>query len=212
MEMGYPGNLTSTVTYTLNNANELAINYEATTDKKTVVNLTHHAYFNLSGDFQKSILDHDLQLAASKYLPVDNTLIPIGKLEDVKNTPFDFTTSKLIGKDINALNDQLKMGKGYDHCWVIDGQGYRRAGSLYHPPSGRLMEVYTDEPGIQFYTGNFLDGKLPTPAGGYYNHRTGLCLETQHFPDSPNQPSFPSTVLDKGQIYRSKTVYKFSTK
>ncbi|MEN9907814.1 MAG: hypothetical protein RLZZ540_955 [Bacteroidota bacterium] len=214
MEEGYPGNLTVFVTYTLNKDNSLDVLYEATTDKKTVVNLTQHSYFNLSGDFTKTILNDEITIDADKLVPVDADLIPTGKLDDVTNTPFDFRKPKAIGKDIEVINDQLKKGLGYDHCWVLNNQdkGFRFAASAYDPTSGRLLEVYTDQPGIQFYTGNFLDGTLPTRDGKTYAHRTGLCLETQHYPDSPNQKDFPTTVLNPGESYKTKTSFKFSTK
>ncbi|MES2238719.1 MAG: aldose epimerase family protein [Bacteroidota bacterium] len=214
MEEGFPGNLTVFVTYTLTADNTLEVLYEATTDKKTVVNLTQHSYFNLSGDFTKTILDNVVTIDADKLVPVDATLIPTGKLDDVANTPFDFRTPKAIGKDIEVTNEQLKRGKGYDHCWVLNNQdkGFRFAASVYEPTSGRVMEVYTDEPGIQLYTGNFLDGTLPTRDGKTYAHRTGLCLETEHYPDSPNQKAFPTTVLNPGETYKTKTAFKFSTK
>ncbi|WP_026714532.1 aldose epimerase family protein [Flavobacterium daejeonense] len=214
MEEGFPGNLTVFVTYTLKSDNTLEVAYEATTDKKTVVNLTQHSYFNLSGDFTRTILDNIVTIDADKLVPVDETLIPTGKLDDVANTPFDFRTPKAIGKDIEVANEQLKRGKGYDHCWVLNNQdkGFRFAASVYEPVSGRVMEVFTDEPGIQLYTGNFLDGTLPTRDGKTYAHRTGLCLETEHYPDSPNQKDFPSTVLNPGETYKTKTAFKFSTK
>ena len=213
-EEGYPGNLDVTVTYTLTPDNELDIRYKATTDKPTVVNLTQHSYFNLSGDFTQSILDHELVLNADSFLPVDGGLIPTGVLEPVEGTPFDFREAKLIGKDINSDNEQLKLGKGYDHCWVLNDRegGYRFIGSAYHPKTGRVLEVYTDQPGVQFYSGNFLDGTLPAQKGGVYGLRSGLCLETQHYPDSPNQPNFPSTRLNPGETYSIRTLYKLTTK
>ena len=214
MEEGYPGNLTVFVTYTLNNDNSLDVLYEATTDKKTVVNLTQHSYFNLSGDFTKPILDHEITIDADKLVPVDADLIPTGKLTDVTNTPFDFRKPKVVGKEIEAKDDQIKKGLGYDHCWVLNNQdkGDRFAAAAYEPTSGRLLEVFTDQPGIQFYSGNFLDGTLPMRNGGTYVHRTGLCLETQHYPDSPNQKDFPSTTLSPGENYKTKTTFKFSVK
>ncbi|MFB9078204.1 aldose epimerase family protein [Flavobacterium procerum] len=212
MEEGYPGTLKVFVTYTLTNDNQLEVLYEATTDKKTVVNLTQHSYFNLSGDFTKTILDHELTLNADKLVPVDADLIPTGKLEDVTGTPFDFRTPKLIGKDINSKNDQLEKGKSYDHCWVLNNpeKGKTIIAKVYHAASGRVLEMTTDEPGIQFYSGNFLDGTLPMPNGGTFAHRTGLCLETEHYPDSPNQKNFPTTVLNPGENYKTKTTFKFS--
>jgi aldose 1-epimerase len=214
MEEGYPGNLTVYVTYTLTNDNALDVVYEATTDKKTVLNLTQHSYFNLSSDFSKTILDHEITIDADKLVPVDATLIPTGELTDVTNTPFDFRKPKTVGKEIGAKDDQLKKGLGYDHCWVLNNQdkGERFAASAYDATSGRLLEVFTDQPGIQLYTGNFLDGTLPMRNGGTYAHRTGFCLETQHYPDSPNQKNFPSTVLSPGENYKTKTTFKFSVK
>ena len=214
MEEGYPGNLQVEVTYTLTDKNDLAVSYSATTDKKTVLNLTQHSYFNLSGDFSKTILDHNVTIDADRYLPVDATLIPLGELRDVSGTPFDFRQAKPIGKQINEDNEQLKRGLGYDHCWVLnDGKGeIAFAASAYDKTSGRLLEVFTDEPAIQFYTGNFLDGTLPSKQDGNYEYRTGFCLETQHYPDSPNQKDFPSVVLEPGQNYHSNTVFKFSVK
>lgn len=214
MEEGYPGNLTVFVTYTLNNDNSLDVLYEATTDKKTVVNLTQHSYFNLSSDFTKPILDHEITIDADKLVPVDANLIPTGELTDVTNTPFDFRKAKTVGAAIEAKDDQIKKGLGYDHCWVLNNQdkGERFAASAYDPTSGRLLEVFTDQPGIQFYSGNFLDGTLPMRNGGTYAHRTGFCLETQHYPDAPNQKDFPSTVLSPGENYKTKTTFKFSVK
>nr|WP_322624670.1 aldose epimerase family protein [uncultured Flavobacterium sp.] len=212
-EEGYPGNLKVTVTYVLTNENALEIKYEAETDKKTVVNLTQHSYFNLSGNY-KTILDHELEIKADKFLPVDKTLIPTGELKAVAGTPFDFTTAKEIGKDINAKDDQLEKGGGFDHCWVFtdSSKKVKEVASVYHKASGRYMEVFTDEPAVQFYSGNFIDGTKPSKAGGNYEKRSGLCLETQHYPDSPNQPKFPTTVLNPGEKYSSTTIYKFSAK
>jgi aldose 1-epimerase len=214
MEEGFPGNLTVFVTYTLDKDNSLEVLYEATTDKKTIVNLTQHSYFNLSGDFTKTILDNQVVVDADKLVPVDADLIPTGELMDITNTSFDFKKLRVVGNDIEAKDDQLIKGNGYDHCWVLNNQntGIRFAASAYDAKSGRLLEVYTDQPGIQLYTGNFLDGTLPMRNGGTYAQRTGLCLETQHYPDSPNQKDFPSTVLSPGENYKTKTSFKFSVK
>ncbi|AVR46230.1 galactose-1-epimerase [Christiangramia fulva] len=213
---GYPGNLDVTVIYTLNKDNSLDISYEATTDKTTIVNLTNHSYFNLSGDFSEKILDHLVEINADQFLPIDKTLIPTGELKSVEGTPFDFTQPTQIGKalELENSNEQLKRGPGFDHCWVLNNQdsGVRFAASAYHPESGRFMEVYTNEPGLQFYTGNFLDGTLPAKGGGTYGKRTGFCMETEHYPDSPNQKGFPSVVLKPGEKYTSQTSYKFSVK
>ncbi len=213
-EEGYPGNLNVTVIYTLTNDNALEVSYEATTDKATVINLTQHAYFNLTGDFSKDILEHNVVIDADAFLPVDETLIPTGEIRKVQGTPFDFTSAKQVGKEINADNEQLKRGQGYDHCWVLTGESgtMRFAASAYDDTTGRFMEIYTEEPAIQFYTGNFLDGTLPMPDGGMYAHRTGFCLETQHYPDAPNQNAFPSTVIEPGNTYATKTIFKFSLK
>lgn len=213
-DQGYPGTLNVTVTYTLTNDNALRLDYEATTDKATVVNLTNHTYFNLTG-VKRDILDHEVELKASKIVPVDATLIPTGKLEDVKGTPFDFTSSTVIGKRINDTKDeQIKNGGGYDHCWVFDksGDGLLSQGSAYEPTTGRKVELLTTEPAVQFYSGNFLDGKLTGKNNTTYEKRWGFCLETEHYPDSPNQASFPSTVLKPGQTYKSTTEYRFSVK
>ena len=214
-EMGYPGTLETTVTYTLQADNTLHVKYEATTDKPTVVNLTQHSYFNLSGDFNNTILDTEIMLNADNYLPVDEGLIPTGELRPVAGTLFDFNEAKAIGAEINAENDQLKKGLGYDHCWVLnDTNGEMKlAATAYDPRSGRFMEVTTTEPAIQFYTGNFLDGTLTQKGGeGTYAYRSGFCLETQHYPDSPNQSEFPSTVLNPGETYETTTSFKFSVK
>lgn len=213
MEGGYPGELTSVVTYTLTADDALEVDYKATTDKKTIVNLTQHSYFNLSADFSRTILDHELTIDADNYLPVDAGLIPTGELTKVEGTPFDFKTAKTVGQDIKTKDEQLARGKGYDHCWVLNEQGKMSVVStVYHPTSGRFLEISSNEPAIQFYCGNFLDGTLPMPNGGTYGHRTGFCLETQHYPDSPNQADFPSVILEPGEEYTSKTIFKFSTK
>ena len=211
-EEGYPGNLNVTVIYTLTDDNALELTYEATTDKETIINLTQHSYFNLSGDFSKTILDHEIMLNADLFLPIDLTQIPTGEIKDVEGTPFDFRKAKSVGKEINIDHEQLKLGKGYDHCWVLNGTGMREVATAYDKLSGRFMKVLTNKPGMQFYTGNFLDGTLPTFSGGTYGHRTGLCFETQHYPDSPNQSKFPSVILKPKETYTSKTTFKFSIK
>ena len=213
-EEDYPGTLRCTVTYTLTNKNELKIDYAAETDKPTFVNLTHHTYFNLKDGGASDILGHELMLKASKFTPVDKGLIPTGELKPVADTPFDFNKPTAIGARIGADDEQLKFGKGYDHNWVLDRQGkdLELVASVYEPTSGRFMEVLTTEPGIQFYAGNFLDGTNKGKGGAVYQHRTGFCLETQHFPDSPNHPDFPTTELKPGEKYTQTTVYRFSTK
>ncbi len=214
MEEGYPGNLEVQVIYTLNNNDELSVKYEAVTDKTTIINLTQHSYFNLSADFNKNILDHDILINADSFLPVDSTLIPTGEIRNVGDTPFDFRRPKNVGDEISNSNKQLMIGNGYDHCWVLNNQnqGLRFVASAYDSGTGRLLEVFSDQPGIQFYSGNFLDGTLQSKIGGTYDFRSGFCLETQHYPNSPNEKSFPSVTLSSGEKYVTETIFKFSSK
>jgi aldose 1-epimerase len=213
-EEGYPGTVTLKVKYTLTDKNELRIDYEGTADRTTVLNPTQHSYFNLSGSFTNTILDHQLMLCADQFTPVDQGLIPTGQLVNVENTPMDFRKPVAIGARINDSYEQLLFGKGYDHNWVLRGGPgrVREAAELYEPASGRLMTVYTDQPGIQFYSGNFLDGTARGKGGISYQRRTGLCLETQAFPDTPNKPQFPQVTLRPGEVYRQTTMYQFSTR
>ena len=212
-EEGYPGNLDITITYTLTDENELIWEATATTDAPTIINLAHHSYWNLSGDPQRSILDHELQIDAEKYLPTNVGMIPSGELANVTGTPMDFTHATVIGQRINNDFEALHFAGGYDHCWVLrSGTGTRFAARLSDPTSGRTMEVFTNQPGIQFYSGNFLDGTTIGKHGLAHGHRTGLCLETQNFPDAPNHPAFPSAVLRPGETYRHRMIHRFSTK
>lgn len=211
---GYPGNVKMSVTYTITNDDGLRIDYSGTTDKTTILNPTNHCYFNLTGNPENSILDHELMINADKFTPVNNKLIPTGELRDVEGTPMDFTQPKAIGRDIDAGTEQLKFGLGYDHNWVLNNYTgeVKTAATLYDPASGRIMTIETDQPGLQFYSGNFLDGSFAGKGGQVYKYRTAMCLETQAFPDSPNHPEFPSVVLKPGEEYTHTTIYKFSTK
>ncbi|MGW0109867.1 aldose epimerase family protein [Streptomyces cellulosae] len=213
-EMGYPGTLRTKVTYTLTQDGDWRVDYEAVTDRPTVVNLTSHVYWNLAGEGSGSVLDHELSVPASRYTPVNAGLIPTGELAKVAGTPFDFRRAKTIGRDIRTAHRQLLYGQGFDHNWVLDKGITARpehAATLRDPASGRSLRIATNEPGLQFYSGNFLDGTLTGTGGRIYRQGDGLCLETQHFPDSPNQPSFPSTVLRPGETYRTTTVHSFGT-
>lgn len=213
-EEGYPGTLTAQVTYTWTDDHELRIDYEATTDKPTVINLTNHSYFNLKDGGASPILDHELMIDSDSYTPVDETSIPTGELAALEGTPLDFRQPTAIGARIGDDHEQLRFGAGYDHNYALnqESESLALAATVYEPESGRVMEVLTTEPGVQFYSGNFLDGHHVGKGGVAYEHRSGLCLETQHFPDSPNQPEFPSTVLRPGETYSTQTVYRFSTR
>jgi aldose 1-epimerase len=213
-EEGYPGTVTLKVRYTLTEKNELRIDYEGTTDKPTVLNPTQHSYFNLTGSPDRPILSHQLMIESDGITPVDKGLIPTGQIAAVENTPFDFRSLTEIGSRINDSNEQMILGHGYDHNWVLRNFSgkVRKAAELYDPSSGRVLTLLTDQPGLQFYTGNFLDGTAKGKNGIAYKQRTGLCLETQAFPDTPNKPQFPSITLRPGQTYRQTTIYQFSTR
>ena len=216
MDQGYPGNLKVRVNYLLTDTNELVISYTATTDRSTIVNLTHHSFFNLAGEGSGSIEGHLLKINADSYTPIDENMIPTGKLSSVEGTPFDFRTMKPIGLDLGTDHYQLQVGKGYDHNFVLNGEtkggdGLTFAARVLEPKSGRVLEVFTDEPGMQFYSGNFLDRGTIGKSGKPYGFRGAFCLETQHFPDSPNQEEFPSTVLEPGEEYQSTCIYRFKT-
>lgn len=209
----FPGNVTAKVTYTLTDENAIDIKFQATTDAKTIINMTNHSYFNLSGDPSVPAIDHLLYINASNYTPVDSTFMTLGTIEPVEGTPMDFTKPKAIGEEIDNFEfEQLKNGKGYDHNWVLDTKGdiTQLAAKLVCPSSGIGVEVYTNEPGIQVYTGNFLNGTVTGKGGIVYNHRASVCLETQHYPDSPNKPQWPSVILEPGQSYFSECIYKFT--
>lgn len=211
---GFPGNIRIRVIYRLTNENELEISYRATTDKTTIINLTQHSYFNLNGEGKGTPLDHLLMINADHITPITAKMIPTGELMPVKGTPFDFTSPVALGARIGDAHPQLKLGGGFDHNWVLrrKGEDLELAATVYEPVSGRFMEVLTEEPGIQFYSGNFLDGSMVGKSGASYDYRTGFCLETQHYPDSPNHANFPSTTLKPGEIYTTKTVYRFSVR
>jgi aldose 1-epimerase len=213
-EEGYPGTVVLKVTYTLTDKNELRVEYEGTTDKPTILNPTQHSYFNLSGNFTKRITGHMLSIEADSFTPVDKGLIPTGQVVSVENTPFDFRRAKYLEAGIDDANEQIRFGKGFDHNWVLRGSPgtLRKAAELHDSSTGRILTVFTDQPGLQFYSGNFLDGSAKGKNGIAYQRRTGLCLEAQAFPDTPNQPQFGSVLLRPGQTYRQTTIYQFSAK
>ena len=214
MEEGYPGNLAVTVTYRIKRNNEIQIDYEANTDKMTIINLTQHSYFNLSGNAKRDILDHVTTIKSPKIVPVDKSLIPTGGFMPVYNTPFDFNSGKKVGARINDDHEQIRLGLGYDHCYVVaDSSNSSPAWivKVLDEETGRIFELATTEPGVQFYSGNFLDGSITGKYGVVYQQRYGICFEPEHFPDSPNQPQFPSTVLEPEETYRTTTIWKFST-
>jgi aldose 1-epimerase len=211
MEMGFPGNVQAEVIYTWTDSNEIVMDYKCITDKKSVINMTNHAYFNLHGAGNGDILDHELILRASSFVPIDSVSIPTGEIRPVAGTPFDFTTPHTIGERINEEYDQLKMGRGYDHNYILDNKETVDV-TVYEPESGRVLEVITDQPGMQLYTGNFLNGSQIGHGGKAYNLRTGFCLESGHYPDSPNHPEFPTTLLNPGETFKSQTIYRFSVR
>jgi len=215
-EEGFPGNLKIKVTYTLTDENAIVIDYDAATDKATPINVSQHSYFNLKGEGNGDILNHEIMINADRFTPVDKNLIPTGELRPVKGTPFDLTTPTKIGAHIDDNYDQLTLGHGYDHNFVINSKpeqnGLALAARVFEPTSGRVLEVWTSQPGVQFYTGNFLDGTVTGKQGHVYKRRYAFCLETQHFPDSPNHPDFPNTILKPGETFHQKTVFKFSAK